>query len=98
MQHDVERHRRIGEVNGPQDFLGIVHVDVGEDREAEDAHRLLAVYEQNDPRVSLTLELSDQPLTRRLEKSLFQHRLNRREEKEEPEDVAGRHEYFSHCR
>ncbi len=48
MQHDVHGDGRIGEVDGAENFLGVVHVNVAKYGEAEKAHHLLPVHQQDD--------------------------------------------------
>ena len=75
MQHDVERHCGVGQVDGAQEFFRIVHVDVAKHREPQETHCLLAVDQQDDPRAALTFDLADEPLTRCFEKALLENRL-----------------------
>ena len=96
VQHDVEGHLGIGEVDRPQDRLGIVHVDVSEDREAQDAHGLLAVHEEDHPGAALALDAGDQASARGLQEPLPEHRLKGGEHEEQPQEVAGRHQCLLH--
>jgi hypothetical protein len=54
-------------VNGAQNLLGIIDVNVAEHGKAEDAHCLLTVHEEDDAGFPLALDFRDQPLPRGLE-------------------------------
>jgi hypothetical protein len=81
-------------VDGPQDFFGIVDVNVPKDREAQDAHGFLAVHKENDPRVPLALDPREQALPRRLDEPLSEDGLKRRDKEEDPKDISRSHFVF----
>ena len=58
--------------DGADDLLGVVDVDVAEEGEAEEAHRLLAVDQQDDPAAALPFDLVHQPDARTVEHFLPQ--------------------------
>src|ERR1700730_2895283 len=91
MQHNVQRHGWVSEVNGSEDLFRVIHIDVPENRKAEDAHGFLTVHEENHSRVALPFEFGDETLARSLEKALFENGLHRRKQEEHPKDVARRH-------
>src|SRR5260221_11072779 len=82
-------------MDGAQDFFGIIHIDVAKNWKTQKTHALLAVHEKNDPGVSLALEPRDEPLPRRLQKTLLENRLKRREHKKHPNDIARCHSHLS---
>ena len=66
VQHQVDGHVVVGQVDGADDFFGVVDIDVAENGEAEEAHRLLPVDEQDDPAAAPPLDAVHQPDPRRL--------------------------------
>src|SRR2546430_6539295 len=91
MEHAVARHLGIRHDAGADDVLGIVDVDVPHERKPEQAHGFLPVDEQDHARLALPLEARQQALARGLEKPLLDHRLQGRENEEEPEDLPEVH-------
>ena len=91
MEHDVERHVAVGHLDRPQHRLGIVDVDVAHHRKAQKPHRLLAVDEEDHPRVPLLLDLGDLAGAHRLQHALLDDRLQRRDDEEDPEQIHDGH-------
>ena len=91
VEHDVAGHLRVGQVDGPDHLLGVVDVDVAEKGKPQKAHGLLPVHEEDHPRAPQLLDLGDQPLTGVLQHPLLEHRLERRQHKEDPEKVEDGH-------
>src|SRR5581483_5255572 len=79
----------------PQHVLGVVDVDVAHEREAEEAHRLLAMHEEDHPRAALLLDAREQPAARALEQPLTDHGLERRDDEKQPQEIAGSHRLAS---
>ena len=94
VKDQVDWDVRVGHVDGAEHLLRVVDVDVAEDGEAQQAHRLLTVDQQDDPRAALPLDLRDQPLARGVEVALLDDRLQRRDDEEQPEDVEHAHLSF----
>src|ERR1700682_3594284 len=85
VQYQVERYFRIGQVNGAQNFLAIVDVDVAEQRETQQTHRLLSMHEQDDTRLPLPLDNGDEPFARCFQQTLRDDWLQSREHEKQPE-------------
>ena len=60
MEHQVNGHVVAGEVNGPEDFLGVINVDVTENGKAQQSHGFLAVDQENHPGRAFLLHLQNQ--------------------------------------
>src|SRR5581483_1319519 len=90
MQDEVDRHRRVGELDGPQHLFGILDVDVPGDGKPKDAHRLLPVDEANGAAVPPRLQAPEGIHAPYLERALANNRLQRADDEEEPEDVEWR--------
>jgi hypothetical protein len=82
MEDEIKRNIIVRHLNGAQYFLGVIDVDVARHRKSEKSHRFLSMHEQNDARVSYTLQSSNLACTHRIHYSLLQHRLESREDKE----------------
>src|SRR5207245_1489475 len=78
----------VGQLDGAHDVLGVVDVDVPHEGKPEQAHRLLPVDEEDDARLPPPLDPREQPLAGVLQHLLLQHRLERRQDEEQPEDLA----------
>jgi hypothetical protein len=91
VEDDVDRRLGIGLLDRPDHLLGIVHVDVADDREAEEPHRLLAMDQDDDPGAALGLDLGDLALSHQHEEALADHRLQGGEDEEEPEQLGQAH-------
>jgi hypothetical protein len=87
----VDRVVGVGQLDGAEDLLRVVDVDVAHERKAEEAHGLLAMHERDDARAARLLEpLQDaQPL--RLQDLLPDHRLEPDEEERHPPEIAQVH-------
>src|SRR5207249_11626606 len=59
VEHDVDGHGRLGEVDRAQHLLGVLDVDVSSDRYAEEAHRLLAMDQRDHTGAAGPLERTD---------------------------------------
>lgn len=55
VQHDVDGYVVGGEAEGAQKLLAVLDVDVAQEREAEETHRLLPVDEGDQPALVLSL-------------------------------------------
>jgi hypothetical protein len=75
MKDNVDWNVIIGYVNGAEDLLGVIDIDIANKRETQESHRLLPVYEQNYPRIPLTLQLRDLAGTHDFQHALSQHGL-----------------------
>src|ERR1700730_3657738 len=75
VQSNIHWDTRIGEAEGAQHFLRVVHVYVAKHRKAQEAHRLLPMHEQDDARLSLPFDTGDEPLSGGFQETLFKHRL-----------------------
>ena len=81
-RNDVHRHVGVGHLDRAQDFFRIIDVDVAGDRKAQEAHRFLTMDEQDDTRSSgAPLQLRDPPHSHRVQHSLPEYRLQRRQRK-----------------
>jgi hypothetical protein len=78
MQNDIQWHIGVRHVNGAENLFGVIDIDVAHEREPQEPHRFLPVHEQDDPRVTLSLQLRDFARAHRLQHALSQHRLQRR--------------------
>jgi hypothetical protein len=84
MQHDVERHASVGHMNGAQDRFRVVQVDVPHQRKTQEAHGLLTVDHQDEAGAALLLDVGDLAPPHGVVEPLGDHRLDGREEKEDP--------------
>src|ERR1700730_5608885 len=75
VQNNIDWDNRIGEAEGAQHFLSVVHVNVAKHRKTQEAHRLLPMHEQDDARLALPFDSCDQPLSRGFQETLLKHRL-----------------------
>jgi hypothetical protein len=91
VKNHVERHLVVRHLDGAQDFLGVIDVDVARERESQEPHDLLPVHEEYHPGISLLLQLRDLARPHGLEHALTQDRLQGREHEEEPEDISDGH-------
>ena len=96
VQHDVQRHIRIGQLDGAQHLFGIVHVDIPHHRKAEETHGFLTVNQQDDARIALFFQLHDLPLAGRVQHAAAQQRLQGGKQEQQPDqagDVKTVHRY-----
>src|SRR5579875_3292975 len=91
MQDEVDRHRWIGQLDRPQDLLRVVNIDVAGDREAKQAHGLLAVDQADDPALPPGLEAAKRAQALPLEPPLADDRLDRTQDKKDPEEIENGH-------
>src|ERR1700730_5723869 len=91
VQHDVQRHGGVSQMNGPQDLFRIIHIDVPKSGESQDAHGFLTVHEENDAGLPLSFDPGDQALTGCLKKMLFENRLECGKHEEYPQDISRCH-------
>jgi hypothetical protein len=91
VEDQVDGDGRIGELDRTQQPLRILDVDVAGDREAEEAHRLLAVDQPDGAALALFLELAKEPHPLGLEQALAEHGLQRRDDDEQPQEVDRGH-------
>jgi hypothetical protein len=54
VQYQIQRHFRVGQLNGTDNFLAVVDINIAYQRKSQQTHRLLPINEQNDARVSFT--------------------------------------------
>ncbi len=85
MKHQIDWDVRIRHANGAEDILGIIDVDIADDREPQPPHRFLPVNHYDHSRAALSLEARDLALAGGLEYALLQVRLNSGEHEEQPE-------------
>jgi hypothetical protein len=76
MKHQIDWDARIGHANGAEDILGIIDVDIADDREPQPSHRFPPVNHYDHSRAALSLEARDLALAGGLEDALLQVRLN----------------------
>ncbi len=79
VEHQIQRHFRLREMNGAEDFFAVVNVYVPKDRKTQETHCFLAMHKQDHPGLPLSLDAGDQSPSRSFKQSLFDHRLQRRE-------------------
>jgi hypothetical protein len=87
VQHDVDRDVLGREPERAQHLLAVLDVDVAHEREADEAERLLAVDEGDQPVLGAPLPAAQELEAVHLEAASLQHGQERREEKEDPDDV-----------
>src|SRR6202045_4338745 len=92
VEDEVERYLGIRQLNGAQNLFGIIDVDVARDGKSEEPHGLLPMHQQDHPRFSLAFEFRDLAQPHGLKHLLLQHRLDRREYEEKPDQITERHE------
>ena len=56
MKDNIERHFPISHVNGADDLLRIVDIDVAKDREAQEIHGFLAMHQKDHPRAAVAFD------------------------------------------
>src|SRR5678815_1760560 len=86
MKEEIDGHIRRGEPDRSQNVLGVLDVDVPRDREAKEAHGLLAMDHRDETRMPRLLDRSDRGLTPRLKHPLLQERDEELRDEEEEED------------
>ena len=92
VENHVERHIVVRHLDGAQNILRVVDVDIAGQGKTEESHRLLPVDEQNDPRISLPLQLRDLPRAHGVEHLLTQDGLQRGKDEEKPEKIRDMHD------
>jgi hypothetical protein len=85
MQDYINRHVGIGKSDSPQDILGIVDVDIADDRKAEKTHSLLAMDHRDHAGVPLSLKTRDPAPASGLEHVLLHDRLERGQYEKKPQ-------------
>ena len=84
VQDQIERYFRISQMNGAQNFLAIVDVDVTEDRETQKTHGFLSVHEKDDTRLAFSLDNGDEPFARCFQQTLCDDGLQSRQHEKQP--------------
>src|SRR5882757_7751583 len=91
VENEVEWHIGIRHLDRTQNVFGIIDVDVAGNRKTEKPHGLLPMHQQDYPRFPFALELRNLADAHGLEHLLPQHRLDRGEYEEEPDNITHRH-------
>ena len=87
VQDDLDRPPGLGATDCPQHALGIVDVDVPHDRKTEKRHRLLTVDQRDHRRFPFLRDAREHATTSKREHLSLEHRLQRAEDEEDPEEV-----------
>jgi hypothetical protein len=85
MEDEIDGYVAIGHADGAQDLLGVVDVDIADERKSQQPHGLLPMNHHDHARATFALEFQHPALACGLESSLLQERLERGEHEEEPE-------------
>lgn len=88
MENQVDGRVRIRHLDGPENFFGVLDIDVAQHRKAEQAHGLLAVDHRDDLRAPRRLEMPEGPLAGHLEKFSGHDRLHHGHQEEKPDQIA----------
>ena len=95
VQDQIDRDLWVGQLDGTDDFLGVIDIDIAKDRKPQKAHRFLTMDEHDHPGLAFPLDASDHPLPGRLDHFLAEHRLKSRKHEKNPEDVHHVHRWQS---
>jgi hypothetical protein len=83
----VDRHLLRRQPDGPQHLLGVIDVDVTQQRKPQELHGLLPVDERDDPGIALFLELANQGEPAIFHHPLLNHGQQGNDDDEYPEQV-----------
>ena len=92
VQNHVERHVVVRHLDGAQNVLRVVDVDVAGQRKTKEPHRLLSVHQQNDPGIPASLQLRDLSRAHEVDHLLTQDGLQRGKDEEKPEKIRDMHD------
>lgn len=91
VQNHVERHVVVRHLDGAQNVLRVIDVDIAGQWKTEKPHRLLSVHQQNDPGIPASLQLRDLSRPHEVHHLLTQDGLQRGKYEEKPEKIRDMH-------
>jgi hypothetical protein len=81
----IDWHIAIRQADSAQDFLGIINVDVADQRKPKETHGLLAMNHRDHPRVPLSFKARESAPARGFQYVLLYYRLQRGRHEKKPE-------------
>src|SRR2546425_1581136 len=97
VQNDVNRHILVGQLNGAEDGLRVLDVDVANQGKSQQAQSLLAMDQRDDTALALVLQEIEQAQPLRLKHALANDRLQGGNDDKDPKEREDVH-LVSSCR